>query len=82
MSYTMSTGRVDEVIASDPRLSSYTSEQVEDYCCAEWTEGDEHQAWLDTAPAAEIASWAFSGLEDARAEREVEEADARRYEAN
>jgi hypothetical protein len=78
--YQISTERVSEIIASDPRLSAYTAEQVEDICCADWSEGEEHQVWLDTAPAAEIASWAFGGLEDARKEKEIEEQDARRYE--
>lgn len=33
------------------------AEKVAAFCCADWPEGDEHQAWLNTAPAEEIANW-------------------------
>ena len=42
----------------------------------DWPEGAEHQAWLDTAPVAEIAGWVASVYADLidgrRAEREFE----------
>lgn len=33
---------------------------METHVCGEWREGDDHQAWLDTAPAREIADWLAS----------------------
>jgi hypothetical protein len=77
--YQISSERIAEIIASDPRIARYTPEQIEDHCCADWSEGEEHQQWLDTAPAGEIASWAFSAMEDARKEAEFEAAEARSY---
>jgi type II secretory pathway component PulM len=28
--------------------------------CADWNEGEEHQEWIDSAPAEEIADWLAS----------------------
>lgn len=34
-----------------------TDEQIKDFILADWHEGQEHQDWLDTATADEIADW-------------------------
>lgn len=34
---------------------------VLNYVVADWPNGDEHQEWIDNAPAAEIASWFLAG---------------------
>jgi hypothetical protein len=78
--YTINASRIEEIVTSYPQIARYSAEEIEGFCCAEWSEGDEHQNWLDTAPAAEIGSWAFGGLEEARREREFDQAEARRYE--
>lgn len=48
----------DERVAEIAQLAGLTEEMVADICTSDWSEGDEHQTWLDNAPAAEIASWA------------------------
>lgn len=41
-----------------------TAEKIKAYICADWSEGDEHQEWIDTAKPEEIADWlAFGELE-------------------
>jgi len=35
---------------------------IEAYICADWNEGQEHQDWIDTASAAEIADWIAAGV--------------------
>lgn len=62
--YTISDERVAEIVAADPTL---TSAEVLDTATADWNEGDEHQAWLDTAPAAEIAEWVVAIIEQGHA---------------
>lgn len=37
-----------------------TEELLKAEICADWNEGEEHQEWLDTAPAEEIADWLAS----------------------
>lgn len=37
-----------------------TADQLCGFICADWTEGDAHQDWLDTASPREIADWALS----------------------
>jgi len=34
-----------------------TEELIETEICADWNEGKEHQDWIDTADAEEIADW-------------------------
>jgi hypothetical protein len=63
--YQVTDARLAEIIASDARLAAFTPEAVHAYCVADWPEGDEHQTWLDTAPAQQIAVWALVGLRDA-----------------
>lgn len=58
--YTISDERVAEIVAADPTLNS---QWVIDTATADWNEGDEHQEWLNTAPAAEIADWVATIIE-------------------
>jgi hypothetical protein len=37
-----------------------TEELIRTEICADWNEGDEHQEWIDTASAEEIADWLAS----------------------
>ena len=41
----------------DPKA---TDELVEREITADWNEGDEHQRWVDSAPAQEIVDWLAS----------------------
>lgn len=51
-------------MVSDILGEAVSPDVVADYCCSEsWPEGQEHQDWLDTAPAAEIADWIRSNPE-------------------
>ncbi len=43
---------------TDPKV---TEDIVEaEICGTDWSEGAEHQAWIDSAPAQEIADWLAS----------------------
>ena len=46
---------------TDPAV---TEEIVEAEICADWNEGEEHQEWIDTASAQEIADWLASFYTD------------------
>ena len=37
-----------------------TDELIELEICADWNEGDEHQEWIDTSSAQDIADWLAS----------------------
>ena len=37
-----------------------TAELVETEICADWNEGESHQAWIDSAEPQEIADWLAS----------------------
>lgn len=39
---------------TDPKV---TEEMIEQHTCADWEEGDEHQEWINSADAQEIADW-------------------------
>lgn len=39
---------------TDPRA---TEQVIEETICADWNEGAEHQEWIDSASAREIADW-------------------------
>lgn len=54
--------KLDEVAALVRQSSAISDSDVEDYCLADWPEGQEHQDWLDTADASEIANWVLAGL--------------------
>ncbi len=51
--------QVTEIInrETDPAATEHL---IETEICADWNEGDEHQEWIDTASAAEIADWIAS----------------------
>ena len=51
--------QVTEIVnrETDPAATEHL---VESEICADWNEGDEHQNWIDTASAAEIADWIAS----------------------
>jgi len=34
-----------------------TDDLIESEICADWNEGDEHQAWIDSATPQQIADW-------------------------
>jgi DNA-directed RNA polymerase specialized sigma24 family protein len=56
----LSDDRVAEIAACHPSLSP---ELVREYCLEDWSEGEEHEQWLQSAPAAEIADWVLTLLE-------------------
>lgn len=59
--FTMTNERAEEIAA----VGGFTVEQVREFCLADWPEGEDHQLWLDTAPADEIAGWIEAdGLQD------------------
>lgn len=45
---------------SSPEIARIDILAITDYCTADWSEGEEHQHWLDTASAQEIADWIIS----------------------
>lgn len=49
---------VEIVTSYHPQASRET---VVDFIQADWSNAAEHQAWLDEAPAKEIASWVMAG---------------------
>ena len=63
--YTISDEKLAEVIRTyntyvkDPAIlaDQATDDEIESAILGDWPEGDEHQRWLDTASAAEIADW-------------------------
>ena len=60
--YSISQSRIDEIVATDDTL---TPNEIEEFCTADWAEGDEHQRWLNTAPAQEITDWIIAGRTEA-----------------
>jgi len=57
--YKINQGKLEQVTRifnaqTDPEA---TEELVKSEICADWNEGDEHQAWIDSANAQEIADW-------------------------
>ena len=60
--YRIDSEKLEQVTAivnteTDPKV---TETEIEAEICADWNEGDEHQEWVDSAPAAEIADWIAS----------------------
>jgi len=50
--------RMNEKRAAEiARAGDFPVEMVREYCLTGWTKTSNHQHWLDTAPAAEIAIW-------------------------
>ncbi len=58
--YTMSDERTEQIAA----VAGISAEQVREYALADWNEGGEHQRWLDTAPAQEVADWILAGRDE------------------
>lgn len=63
--YTIDSEKLEEVtrIFNNETDPAATEELVESEICADWNEGDEHQAWIDSASAQEIADWLASFYE-------------------
>ena len=55
--------RVSEILnrETDPAA---TDELIEMEICADWNEGEAHQAWIDSATPREIADWLASFYQD------------------
>ncbi len=63
--YTISAEKLAKVVKifnreTDPAA---TDDIIEAEICADWNEGDEHQAWIDGASPQEIADWLASFYE-------------------
>ena len=57
--YTINRSKLEAITAiikntADPTV---TEETIEEHITADWHEGDEHQAWIDSASVEEIADW-------------------------
>lgn len=57
--YTIENEKLQEVVTLfnaqvDPRA---TDDLVRTEICADWNEGEEHQAWIDAASPQEIVDW-------------------------
>jgi hypothetical protein len=55
----------DERAAEIAEAGGFSVETVREYCLTGWTTAGDHQWWLDTAPAGEIAIW----MEEVASER-------------
>ena len=60
--YRMDSEKLAEVtrIMNQETDPAVTEEIVEAHVCGEWREGEDHQDWLDSASAREIADWLAS----------------------
>jgi len=63
--YKINSDKLEKVVALfnsqiDPKA---TDELIEGEICADWNEGAEHQAWIDTASPREIVDWLASFYE-------------------
>ena len=60
--YSVDSEKLSAITASvQQRIPRMTESHVREYCLADWPEGQEHQAWLDSASVAEIADWVLAG---------------------
>ena len=64
--YTIDAEKLEAVVSLfnaevDPKA---TDDLIESEICADWHEGDEHQAWIDSAEPAEIVDWLASFYQD------------------
>lgn len=64
MHYTINQDKLAEVVAIIRGHRTMGVSEVEAFCLADWPEGEEHQHWLDNAPASEIADWVIAGSGD------------------
>ena len=63
--YKIDSDKLDRVIAlfNDQVDPAATDDLIEAEICADWNEGEEHQAWIDSAGAQEIVDWLASFYE-------------------
>lgn len=61
--YHLTPSRLREIANSH---SALTVEIVREFCLADWSEGDQHQDWLECAPAEEIGDWILALMESGR----------------
>ena len=59
MPYIISSEKLQKVtqMFNDQVDPQATEELVESEICADWNEGSEHQAWIDSASEQEIVNW-------------------------
>ena len=62
MNYRIDGDKLGEVVRlfNDQVDPEATDDLVEKEITADWHEGDEHQEWIDNAPAQEIVDWLAS----------------------
>ena len=66
--YTIGTERAAAIVERVQReRPQYSEQMIHRFLLADWPEGDEHQNWLDTAPAAGLVDWIIAGLDDCEA---------------
>lgn len=60
--YQISTEKLDDVtkIFNAEVDADTASDELEKRICADWSEGEEYQEWLDTASPQEISDWLAS----------------------
>jgi len=64
--YTIDSAKMAEVQRlALAHLPGWTADQVTDFVLADWPEGSDHQEWLNSSTANEIASWVVAGLRTA-----------------
>lgn len=62
--FTIDDEKLEGVIEQCRALSPLvTDEMVKDHVLYDWPQGDEHQAWLDSATVDEIIDWVCAGLD-------------------
>ena len=62
MTYTIGSDKLAQVVKlfNEQVDTEATDDLVEREITADWNEGDEHQKWIDNAPAQEIVDWLAS----------------------
>lgn len=57
--YTIERNKLEAITAiiNDKIEPAVTEETIEEHITADWHEGEEHQAWIDSASVEEIADW-------------------------
>ena len=61
MMYTISSERVAAIGQMVRAERDISDDRIAAYCVADWSEGEEHQQWLDNAPLQQIAAWIVVG---------------------
>jgi hypothetical protein len=61
--YSIEESKLGAVLFAMPGdIPGIKGEDVTEFILADWPEGEEHQKWIDTAPAHEIAEWVTLGI--------------------